>query len=154
MPHTPSATTGGTHTLRNGLLAALLAAIAIAALVYFPGSSASSQADTDVARAVAEAFLQQLAEHQTQQAWLATTSEFKSAQGQERFIQFVEQHPLLSKPLRLVSVQTASIDGSPRAECLFQAQASQPLVHVLIGQEGSDWRVDRLLVDEPAGATP
>lgn len=105
-----------------------------------------AQPDVDAGRAVADQFLTLLRTGKASQAWQSTTAEFKSAEGRETFLKRVKQHPELTKPLAFVSVQTVTVQDSPRAEYLYRAEGA-PNVRLLAGNELGTWRIDRLLTE-------
>lgn len=96
----------------------------------------------DAGRAVADDFLEQLREGHPEQAWEATTAEFKSAQGKESFVRKVKPVKFLKEPLNFVSMQTVKVGEQPRAEYLYQTATGEN-VRIVLGREASVWKVDR-----------
>jgi hypothetical protein len=128
------------------LVVLLVVFVVLAIVVFFTWRSAPTQPDLEEGRAVAESFLELVRKGQPQQAWESTTSEFKSAQGRESFVQYVKKHPALAAPLNFVSVQTVTLQNSPRAEYLYRS-ADGKNVRLLAGNERGTWRVDRVMAD-------
>jgi hypothetical protein len=130
-------------TMLIGLVAVML--VLLAAVVW-TWRKTPAEPDFEAGRAVADNFLALVRAGQTKQAWESTTAEFKSAQGQESFAEQVKGHPALAKPASFVSVQSVTVQDSPRAEYLYRL-ADGKVVRLLAGQEGGAWRVDRLRID-------
>ena len=129
------------------LLIVLLAVfVVLAVAVFWMWRSAPTQPNLDEGRAVAQKFLDLIRQGQAQQAWESTTAEFKSAQGRETFVQYVKKHPSLAAPLSFVSVQTVTLQNSPRAEYLYRATDGKN-VRLLAGNDRGAWRVDRVVAD-------
>jgi|GEM_PF-1443947 len=102
----------------------------------------ASQPALDAGRQVADTFLTQLRDGRPEQAWTATTAEFKSAQGKESFVRQVKPVKYLKEPLIFVSVQTVQVGDSPRTEYLYQAATGEN-VRLVLGRDGQSWKVDR-----------
>lgn len=134
-----------------GILMAVFVVLAIA--VAWVWRNGPTQPDVDEGRGVVEKFLELVRSGQTKQAWDSTTAEFKSAQGRETFVHYVETHPLLAKPLSFVSIQTVTIQNSPRAEYVYRATEGSGTVRLLAGNDRGAWRVDRVAIDgQPSAA--
>jgi hypothetical protein len=133
-------------TGKTRLLVLLAVSLVLIVAVIWVWRTAPTQPDYEAGRAIAEEFLGQVRAGQTAQAWEATTAEFKSAQGRESFSQYVKEHPQLKAPLAFVSVQTVTVQDSPRAEYLYRSGDGR-VVRLLAGNEGGTWRVDRVQID-------
>jgi hypothetical protein len=138
-----------TSNVRQGkatlwLLLAVFAVLAVAVAVVW--LRAPAQPDVAAGREVADRFLALLRAGKASEAWQSTTAEFKSAEGRETFLKRVKQHPELSKPLAFVSVQTVTVQDSPRAEYLYRAEGAGT-VRLLAGNELGTWRIDRLVTE-------
>jgi hypothetical protein len=129
------------------LIVLLTVFVLLAIAVVWMWQRAPTQPDFEEGRSVADAFLKQVRAGQAQQAWESTTAEFKSAEGHESFLRYVKEHPVLTKPLTFVSVQTVSVQDSPRAEYLYREKVGGPTVRLLAGNEGGTWRIDRIAID-------
>lgn len=124
------------------LLAVFLVLTIAVAVVWL---RAPAQPDVAAGRAVADQFLELLRTGKASEAWQSTTAEFKSAEGRETFLKRVKQHPELTQPLAFVSVQTVTVQDSPRAEYLYRAEKGT--VRLLAGNELGTWRIDRLVTE-------
>jgi hypothetical protein len=131
---------------RIAVLVAVLVVLAIIVVWMWRGAP-PSQPEIAEGRAVAEQFLALVRSGQPQQAWESTTAEFKSAEGRESFGRFVKKHAFLLKPLSFVSMQTVTLEDNPRSEFLYSSADGKGTVRLLVGNEGSVWRVDRITVD-------
>ena len=131
------------------LVAVLVGVFVLLAVVVFWAwrRPAPTQPDVDQGRAVAEKFLDLVLRGQPQQAWESTTAEFKSAEGRESFLRYVQKYPVLSKPLSFASVQTVSVENSPRAEYVYRPADNKGAVRLLVANERGTWRVDRIAID-------
>ena len=98
---------------------------------------------------MADQFLTVVREGQPSEAWDATTAEFKSAQGREKFVAYVKPYKFLSRPLNFVSMQTVTVQQTPRAEYLFRSADGKATVRLLVGNENGTWRVDRMIIEQP-----
>ena len=107
----------------------------------------ATQPSVDEGRAITEKFLEQIRAGQVAEAWESTTAEFKSFEGRESFVRSVKKTPALTKTLSFVSVQTATVQGSPRAEYIFRAAEGGGRVRLLAGNDHGAWRVDRMVVE-------
>ena len=139
-----------TASARRGkttLIVLLTVFVLLAIAVFWMWRKAPTQPDLDEGRSVAETFLTLVRSGKSQQAWESTTAEFKSAEGRESFLRYVKDHPVLTKPLTFVSVQTVSVQGSPRAEYLYRAHEVGKIVRLLAGNEAGTWRIDRIAID-------
>ena len=102
-----------------------------------------TQPNVDVGKVVAEEFITNVRTGKAGQAWDSATAEFKSIEGRESFIRKVRVTPILKENLQFNSSQQVMIQDEPRTEYLFQSPSAK-LVHVLIGFEHGNWKVDRL----------
>ncbi len=133
---------------RGKTLVVLLAVfVALAIAVALMWRKAPTEPSVDEGRAVADKFLELIRSGQAQQAWESTTAEFKSAEGRESFVRSVKKQPALAKPLSFVSVQTATVQGNPRAEYIYREAAGGGTVRLLAGNDRGSWRVDRMIVE-------
>jgi hypothetical protein len=130
------------------VFAALAAVGIVAALVVWMFLAPGTQPSVDVGLRVAEEFLQQVREGHADQAWQSTTAEFKSALGREKFLKYVKERPYLKQPLSFVSTQTVRVQDQPRSELVYRTADSKATVRLLVGPESSQWRIDRMAVDE------
>jgi hypothetical protein len=141
---------GSTRIDRHGktLLIILVAVfVVLAVAVFWIWSRTPTQPLLEEGRPVAEKFLEQIRTGQAPQAWESTTAEFKSAEGRESFLRYVKEHPELTKPLSFVSVQTVTVQNSPRTEYVYRAKQGGATVRLLAGSEGGVWRIDRIAID-------
>ena len=129
------------------VLLAVFAVLAVAVVSLWMWRSSDTQPDIDAGRAAADRFLEQIRGGQADQAWQATTAEFKSAEGRESFLRYVKEHQALSKPVSFVSVQTVTIQDAPRAEYLYRAGKDGGMIRLLAGLDHDTWRVDRISID-------
>jgi hypothetical protein len=132
------------RTLLISLVAVMLILLVVVVWMWL---RAPSQPDLVGGRAVADEFLAQVRAGRAAQAWETTTTEFKSAQGRESFLETVKKYPWLSKPMHFVSVQTVSVQGKPRAEYMFRSTETDKTVRLLAGDEQGAWRIDRIAID-------
>lgn len=104
----------------------------------------------DPARAITDAFLQQIQQGDLEAAWQATSAEFKSDMGREDFLQFVAKFPVLHEPLSFEAFRPIPEHPLPMVECVYLSAGSEgQTVRVLVALEREEWKVERLLV-EPA----
>lgn len=104
----------------------------------------ASQPSPSEGQAVAEAFLKELREGRPEVAWEATTAEFKSARGKERFVREVKPDKSLREPHEFVAVQTVKVQDQDRSEFTFRSAAGQT-IRLVVGRDGGAWKVDRWL---------
>lgn len=143
MTHSKATERGG----KTQLVVLLAVFVVLAVAVVWMWRKQPTQPDFDEGRAVADKFLELIRSGQAQQAWDSTTAEFKSAEGRESFLQYVKDHPSLAKPLSFVSVQTVTVQNSPRAEYVYRAADGSSTVRLLAGAERGTWRIDRITTD-------
>jgi len=132
------------------LFAAVLAVVAAVAFLAYRFVGVTDN-PPESGRATAEPFLAAIRSGNASAAWETTTAEFKSNQGRENFLKYVEQHPLVKEPLEFYNFQTVTINGLSCAECAFGKQGapgSGPKVRVLLAKEQGKWKVERLIADE------
>jgi len=132
---------------RTQLIVLLAVCAVLAIAVFWMWRKRPTQPDFEAGRAVAEEFLQLVRSGQPEKAWESTTAEFKSAEGRESFLRYVKDHPSLSGKLSFVSVQTVTVQDSPRAEYLYRGEDSKSTVRLLAGDERGTWRIDRISMD-------
>jgi len=111
----------GERAVNWRLISLVIAFVVLGVLVAWMWRGAATQPDLDEGRAVAEKFLELTRTGKPAQAWQSTTAEFKSAEGRESFLKYVEDNPVLGKPLSFVSVQTVMLQDSPRAEYVYRS---------------------------------
>lgn len=144
----------GVRSSRRRLLVAAVAAVVVAvAGVWLVGRWRNPVASVDDVRPTAEQFLAQLRTGRPDQldaAWSATTAEFKSDMGRDRFRRFVLSTPPLRGPSELTDFRMTDANGLRRAECDFHTPSGMTL-RVLLAYEGSAWKVERILA-EPVSA--
>ena len=117
-------------------------AIAVALLWRKP----ATQPNIDEGRAVAEKFLDQI--RAPGAAGLGVDDRgIQDAEGRESFVRSVKKQPALAKPLTFVSVQTATVQGDPRAEYIYRAADGGKTVRLLAGNDRGSWRIDRMIVE-------
>jgi hypothetical protein len=129
------------------LIVLLVIFVVLAGAVAWTWRRAPTQPSVEEGRAVAERFLELLRTGNPAQAWESTTAEFKSAEGRESFLRYVKKHAFLTKPVTFVSMQSVTIEDSPRAEYLYRAADGAATVRLLAGREQDTWRIDRVAVD-------
>lgn len=124
------------------ILVALIAA-AIAGFFLF-SSSSSTQPAADAGQKVIEDFLEKIRSGHPDQAWEATTAEFKSAQGRESFVRSIKPLEFLQQPLVFFAVNTVTIADQPRSEYIFRAPdgKADTNTRIVIGRENGEWKVD------------
>jgi len=135
---------GNTTIVLIGVLCALAV---VASVVLWWRWAPATQPSADVGQQVVDDFLKQLRDGQADAAWQATTAEFKSALGREKFLSYVKERPYLKRPLSFVSMQTVRVQNQPRSEFVYRTGDSKATVRVLVGSEGGAWHVDRLSAD-------
>ena len=135
---------GNTTIVLVGVLCALAV---VAAVVLWWRWAPVTQPTADVGQQVVDDFLKQLREGQAAAAWQATTAEFKSALGREKFLSYVKERPYFKRPLAFVSMQTVRVQNQPRSEFVYRTADSKATVRILVGSEAGTWHVDRLAAD-------
>ncbi len=83
-------------------------------------------------------------------AWQATSAEFKSAEGREVFVKRVKRTPVLKSPLDFVSMQTVQVGTAPRGEFLYRASKGDEAgksVRLLVNKEFGEWKIDRVTTE-------
>lgn len=135
---------GNTTIVLVGVLCALAV---VAAVVLWWRWAPATQPTADVGQQVVDDFLKQLREGQAAAAWQATTAEFKSALGREKFLTYVKERPYFKRPLAFVSMQTVRVQNQPRSEFVYRTADSKATVRILVGSEAGTWHVDRLAAD-------
>lgn len=131
---------------RNGrarpivMLAVLIVAGAAAAWLWL---RPPAQPGVDAGRAIAESFLQHLREGHPDKAWEATTADFKSDQGKERFIAEAKKAGLLQQEWEFVSAQSVMVQERPRSEFAFRTKSNKT-VRLILGRDGGAWKIDRM----------
>jgi hypothetical protein len=126
--------------------ASVSAAILVIAWVLFgfPGSTKFP----DKPESIAEAFLSQIRSGKPDDAWTSTTAEFKSFMGRDRLRDFVTANKILRQPLKFDSRQSMNQESLILEELIFVPDSGKQKVRVLLAEEKSAWRVERLYVDE------
>ena len=135
---------GNTTIVLVGVLCALAV---VAAVVLWWRWAPVTQPTADVGQQVVDDFLKQLRDGQAAAAWQATTAEFKSALGREKFLSYVKERPYFKRPLAFVSMQTVRVQNQPRSEFVYRTADSKATVRILVGSEAGTWHVDRLAAD-------
>ena len=135
---------GNTTIVLVGVLCALAV---VAAVVLWWRWAPVTQPTADVGQQVVDDFLKQLRDGQAAAAWQATTAEFKSALGREKFLSYVKERPYFKRPLAFVSMQTVRVQNQPRSEFVYRTADSKATVRILVGSEAGTWHVDRLATD-------
>ena len=135
---------GNTTIVLVGVLCALAV---VAAVVLWWRWAPVTQPTADVGQQVVDDFLKQLRDGQAAAAWQATTAEFKSALGREKFLTYVKERPYFKRPLAFVSMQTVRVQNQPRSEFVYRTADSKATVRILVGSEAGTWHVDRLATD-------
>jgi hypothetical protein len=125
------------------LTAVLIVLAAVAAWYWL---QPATQPGLDEGRAVAETFLTQV-RTDAAAAWQTTTAEFKSASGRESFVRQVQGQPALKDPFEFISAQAVTVQDQPRTEYLFREPKGGATVRVVLGREGSAWKVDRWMLN-------
>lgn len=123
------------------LLAVLIAASITAVSLFW---KSATQPAADVGQQIATKFFADIQAGHPDQAWDATTTEFKSARGKEAFIRDVKQRAWLKEPLQFFAVNSVTVQNQPRSEYLFRAPDGNAKTNtrVVIGRENGDWKVD------------
>lgn len=127
------------------VLAPLLVVLAAAAGWYW--LRPSTQPPLDEGRDVAQAFLDAIRAGTPEAAWDSSTAEFKSASGRESFVNQVRALPALREHLEFISAQEVTVQNQPRTEYLFREPKTGTTVRIVIGKEGTQWKVDRWLTN-------
>ena len=128
-------------------LAVVLIGLAILLGAYFAirrYMQPPTEASVDEGRASADAFLNLIRDGKADEAWDASTTEFKSIEGRESFVRKATTAAILKEPLSFSSMQKVVVGKAPRSEFLYSSTKSGGTVRVLIGYEGGGWKVDRL----------
>ncbi len=130
------------------IVVAVVLLVAATVGVWFWMSTPARPA-VDAGKAVGDAFLGAVRDGKPDDAWQSTTAEFKSAEGKETFRRRAKATPNFKLPLVFVSTQTVAVGDQPREEYLYQAprDGKMATVRLLIGQEGGEWKVDRVTAD-------
>lgn len=127
----------------------VVVAICVAALVVIVSFfwKPATQPSMDAGQKIVETFLASIREGKPEQAWSATTAEFKSAQGQEAFVRAVKSRPYLQKPTEFFAVNTVTIQNEQRSEYIFRAPDGNAKTNtrVVLGRENGEWKVDMCL---------
>jgi hypothetical protein len=111
-------------------------------------SGCGSSANPDEAHLAADAFLTQIRAGDVDQAWEATSSEFKSYMGRDRLRHFVRTASALKEPATLQRCQPAELDtGLVLVECVYVPEKSDKTIRVLLDDHGGVWTVERLYVE-------
>jgi hypothetical protein len=107
------------------------------------------QPTTEEGRPVADAFLKRLVEQKPDEAWEATSADFKSDEGRESFRQFVRARPILQQSLNFVSATAVIVNDVPRTEFTYRPGDPKRTerVKLIVAQEASAWKVERVLVE-------
>jgi hypothetical protein len=99
--------------------------------------------------AVATAFLEAIRQGQVAAAWQETSTDFKSAMGQDRMKAYVKSQPVLRESMTLISEGTVELQGRPYHRCVFTpASGTQQVVVLLRAERAGDWQVERVLVED------
>lgn len=122
------------------------AVILVIAWVLF-GSPGSTKLP-DKPETIAEEFLSQIRSGKTDDAWTSTTAEFKSFMGRDRLRDFVKSNKILRQPLKFESRQSKKQESLILEELIFVPESGKQKVRVLLAEEKSAWRVERLYVGD------
>ena len=128
-------------------IAGALAAVALtvlAAVACWVWMRPAPNPSIDEGRAVADVFLRGLRGGKPSDVWATTTSEFKNAEGRERFSARLKKNAWLSEPMVFSSAQQVNVNGTERIEFVFTSEKSGKPVRLLVGRDQRQWRVDRL----------
>lgn len=132
---------------RSMLIVLLVVFLLLAVTVFWIWRKQPAPIDVDAGRTVADNFLELIRAGQAAKAWESTTAEFKSAEGRESFVRYVKEHPVLGKPLTFASVQTVTLQDTPRAEFVYRTSDATGTVRLLTGDERGSLRIDRITID-------
>jgi hypothetical protein len=97
---------------------------------------------------IAEEFLSKIRSGTPDVAWASTTSEFKSFMGRDRLRNFVKSNKVLRQPLNFESRHSMKQGSLILEELIFVPDSGEPRVRVVLAEEKSVWRVERLYVGE------
>ena len=136
-----------TSTTKLALTAASVGAVILVIAWVLFGSPGSTKLP-DKPETIAEEFLSQIRRGKPDDAWASTTAEFKSFMGRDRLRDFVKANKILRQPLKFDSRQTIKQESLILEELIFVPESGKPKVRVLLAEEKSDWRVERLYVGE------
>lgn len=136
-----------TFTTKLALTAASVGAVILVIAWVLFGSSGSTKLP-DKPEAIAEEFLSQIRSGKPDDAWTSTTAEFKSFMGRDRLRDFVKANKILRQPLKFDSRQSKKQETLILEELIFVPESGKPKVIVLLAEEKSAWRVERLYVGE------
>lgn len=142
--HKPSDPRGAKTALV--VLLGIMAVLAIAVMWRYL-SAPATQPSFDEGQKLSEQFLAQLRGGQIDAAYGSTTTEFKNAQGRDKFAKYVRERKYLKAPARFVSVQTVTIGDTPRAEYNFRGAEGGQTIRLLAGHENGAWRIDRFVAE-------
>lgn len=131
----------------NGLRlgsAAWIALVSVSCLL----SGCGSGPQPDEAEVIAEGFLAQISAGNVDEAWEATSSEFKSFMGRDRLRNFVRGAPSLKQPVTLVRCQPKALEtGLELIECVYSPEKGDKTIRILLDSQQGKWVVERLYVD-------
>jgi hypothetical protein len=101
----------------------------------------------DGAKQQATTFLEQIRSGQIDEAWAATSADFKSMYGRDRFHQYVKAHPVLKVEMEFVNCQFVTEGELRLAKCQFKPLGATGQIEVVLHPETDRWRIGRLSID-------
>jgi hypothetical protein len=129
------------------LLIVLVAVLAVAAGVcVWLWTSTPPRPSVGEGKSVADAFLASLRAGKPDDAWQATTADFKSFEGKETFRKRAAKTPQFKQPMDFISVQTVTVGTLPRDEYLYRSKEGRT-ARILVADENGAWKVDRVTTD-------
>jgi hypothetical protein len=102
---------------------------------------------TDGAKEKAAAFLDEVRAGRVDDAWAATSADFKSMYGRDRFRQYVKSKPILKTPAEFDTCEFKTDSELRTAECLFRPAGGKGAIKVVLNVDQGAWKVGRLSVE-------
>jgi len=101
----------------------------------------------DEAREKAATFLELIRTGRVDEAWAATSTDFKSMFGRERFRQFVRNQPVLRMAVEFESCEFPRQAQLRVVECTFRPVGGKGTIKVVLNVDQGTWKVGRLNVE-------
>lgn len=122
--------------------------LAILPILMAGGCGSAPDLPADNGQAIAENFLAAIRSGKADEAWLTTTSEFKSLMGRESFREYVRKRPALKQTPKFQSAKAVENNDLKLVECQFATEGPNAgSIRVLLSPSASAWQVERLIVD-------
>lgn len=128
-----------------GAIFALLVLLGFGIWLWLPAGTPQPGAE---GKEIAIAFLEQVRQGKTAEAWTGSSAEFKSYMGKDSLRDLAKKTPALREKLDFVSIETTSINGLDRKIFTFQAPKSLKKVKITLapdpGSQPLTFRVEHL----------